>query len=116
MKLLVCGSRTIIDLKYIYECLDEILEKYPIITEIIEGEAPGVDRIAGTYAIKHGLKVKKMQANWIGYGKIAGFIRNKQMVDLCDMGIAIWNGKSNGTRHTIEFLKKQDKLIKIFLE
>jgi len=42
-------------------------------------------------------------------------IRNKQMVDLCDVGIAIWDGVSAGTKHTIDLLYKKEKLLEVFI-
>ena len=115
MKLLICGSRCITNWDYIYDCINEIMEEYEgLIYEIIEGDAEGVDRIAGIYAAEHHIRSIVMPANWRKHGKKAGFIRNKEMVDLCDKGIAIWDGYSKGTKHTIDLLKKQNKLIKVF--
>lgn len=118
MKLLVCGSRSIKKKKFVYECIDHCIEDCKRFqdfetTELIEGEAPGVDKITRIYGEKRGLPVIPMEADWKQYGKGAGKIRNKEMVDLCDKGIAIWDGKSKGTEHTISLLKEQDKLLKI---
>ena len=115
MKLLVCGSRTIDNYNYISNCLDEILQEYEfLLSEIIEGNAEGVDKLSGLWAKEHNIKLTIMPAEWKKYGKKAGFIRNKEMVDLCDGGIAIWDGNSRGTKMTIDLLKKQNKLIRVF--
>lgn len=42
-------------------------------------------------------------------GKAAGFIRNKQIVDACDMVLAFWDGKSKGTEHTIKLARLAKK-------
>ena len=102
MKLLVVGSRSI-------ENLD--LSKY--ITEevsiIISGGAKGVDTLAENYADKHGISKLVLRPNYSVYGKAAPIIRNKQMVDICDNVLIIWDGKSNGTKYTIEYAKKCGK-------
>lgn len=117
MKLLVCGSRTIKDENYIYKCIGDAINKlkYQVFT-IIEGNANGVDKIAGKYAKENGIDVDDFKPNWKRYGKGAGKIRSKEMVDLCDKGIAIWDGISIGTEYTIMQLRKQGKLLKIYCE
>lgn len=113
MKLLVSGSRTIDDLDFVFDCLDEIRKEYKYNT-IIEGGANGVDSLAGLYARTRNLGHITKYAEWKKHGKGAGLIRNKEMVDLCDKGIAIWDGYSKGTKHTINLLKKQNKLLRVF--
>lgn len=83
MRVLVCGSRTFTD----YEKMKRILDGYDI-TDIIEGEARGADRLAGVYGKDRGIPVHKFPADWDTHGKAAGPIRNKQMLvegkpDLC---------------------------------
>lgn len=116
MKLLVCGSRNIDSFDYVYGILDDIiLQEYEgLITEIIVGDARGVDRISAIWARKHFIRVRPVPAKWKKYGKKAGYLRNKEMVDICDGGIAIWDGYSPGTKITIDLLKKADKLIRVF--
>ena len=42
-----------------------------------------------------------MPADWQRYGRGAGPIRNKQIVESADLVIAFWDGKSNGTRSAL---------------
>ena len=59
-----------------------VLEGLSRDTEIIQGGAPGLDRMVKTLAEGMGFKkVKTVYANWDYYGKAAGPIRNKDMVD-----------------------------------
>lgn len=71
---------------------------------IVHGRAAnGADKIAHQEAEKLGLRVEPHPANWAKYGKSAGFVRNKEMVDIgADLCIAFWDGKSNGTKHTMD--------------
>jgi len=90
----VCGSRTIKDVDYVYNCMDDTIKEFKIIiTELIEGEADGVDKISRHYAEDHGIRVNPKKPEWDKYGRGAGKVRNKEMVELCECGIATWDGK-----------------------
>lgn len=107
MKLIIAGSRSIEDSKFVHSVLDGIVMDYfPNVTEIVSGGARGVDTIAKTWAAQLGLRMTVFLADWNEYGKAAGVIRNKQMADYVkpDGGlIAIWDGKSRGTTRMIEY-------------
>jgi len=75
-------------------------------TEIIHGGARGVDQIAGLIGKESGLPVHVFPANWDEYPKSAGFLRNMEMVAEADAVVAVWDGKSRGTKHTINHAKK----------
>ena len=81
---------------------------YPHI-EILTGDAFGVDRMAVDAASDLSLSYKVYKADWEGQGKAAGVIRSMNMVAACDEGLVIWDGKSKGTRHTINFFKEYEK-------
>jgi hypothetical protein len=44
-------------------------------------------------------------ADWAKYGPAAGPIRNKEIIDACDVVIAFWDGKSKGTANSIKLAK-----------
>jgi len=116
MKLLVSGSRTIKDNLYVYQCLNKIAEKYGMPSEIIHGDAPGVDRLAASWGRVNHIKVTPRPAKWEIYGRKAGYVRNSQMVKECDKGVCLWDGKSKGTKHTMDLLYKAGKLLKEVLK
>lgn len=75
------------------------------ITEIIHGAARGIDSAA--HRVCEGLwPVKPVPAQWEAHGKAAGSIRNKKMAEMADALIAVWDGKSRGTRNMIETAKR----------
>ena len=76
---------------------------------IISGGAAGVDTLAEKYADKKGISKLILRPDYKRYGKAAPIIRNKMMVDLCDALIVIWDGKSKGTKHTIDYAQKEKK-------
>ncbi len=80
------------------------------ITEIISGGANGADSLAKKYARQYlNIKYREFPAEWVKYGRSAGFIRNQTIVDNCDMVLAFWDGKSRGTADTIEKAKRAMK-------
>ncbi len=80
MKVLVCGSRDYDDpLKILSTLSPRFLAGE---TTIIHGDANGADRIAGHIAKSIGMTVVAVPAEWEKYGKSAGPIRNRKMLDM----------------------------------
>lgn len=112
MKIIIAGSRNIIDYDKIKKIIDSIVEKNNIqITEVISGCALGIDTIAINWAWNKNISVKKFPADWNKYGKKAGYLRNEEMSKYADGLIAIWDGSSKGTEHMIKIMKKLNKLV-----
>lgn len=112
--LLVSGSRSIKDKDFVFNRLDQTKKDFDFDT-IIEGGAKGVDSLAREYAIANGLNLITKYPDWTIHGRIAALLRNTEMVKICDKGVAIWDGKSRGTKDTISKLKRAGKLLKVFL-
>lgn len=79
MRLLVFGSRTFTDMRFVFEKLDTLFEQHDI-TVVIEGEAKGADSLAREWARTRDIKVLTYPADWKRYGKSAGPVRNVQML------------------------------------
>ena len=108
MKIIVAGSRTFTDYNMTRDILNNISE-FNMITTIISGQARGADTQGEMWAASYKIPVKKYPANWTDYGKRAGYIRNEQMAKEGDMLIAFWDGKSKGTKHMLDTMRKMDK-------
>lgn len=80
MKLLVTGDRHYSSRERIYRELDAINQKEGI-TLLVEGQAPGADRLAGEWAKENGIPLAEFPAPWIKYGRAAGVKRNSWMLD-----------------------------------
>lgn len=80
---------------------------------IVSGMARGADKLGHEYAKHTGLTVHEFPADWDTYGKRAGFIRNAQMAEFADGLLAFWDGKSRGTQHMIETMKKLGKPVRV---
>jgi len=80
---------------------------------IISGGAKGIDAVAERYAAAHGIESKVFKPDYARFGKAAPLKRNDEMVELADMVLAIWDGKSRGTKHTIDYAEKIGKEVKV---
>lgn len=70
-------------------------------TVIVSGGARGVDQWAEEAAQRYGLQTKIFHADWDGFGRRAGPIRNAEIVAAADRLVAFWIGQSRGTLNTI---------------
>ncbi len=107
-KLAVIGSRSF----KIYSLLKGELNLLEF-SEIVSGGAQGADSLASLYGKENNIPVVVFLPDWKLYGKSAGMIRNKQIVDYCDELIAFWDGSSKGTLSAINLAKKQNKKVTI---
>lgn len=105
MKVLVCGGRTYADYDKVKAVLDRTHKKYPI-TLIIQGGAKGADFLAKRWASENLIPMKEYKADWDKYGKAAGHLRNRQMLELGnpDLVVAFLGGP--GTTNMIEQSEK----------
>ena len=107
MRVIVAGSRGITDYEIVRNTINEVLNRGLVIGTIVDGMARGVDDLAARYAVDNGIDNVRVPAEWKRYGKGAGKRRNKKMAEMADGLIAIWDGKSGGTRHMIECAKAE---------
>jgi len=109
LRIAVIGGRKFDD----YDSMESVLSSFIDIHKekdicIVSGGARGADSLAEKYAGENGIKFELYPADWDRFGKIAGFVRNKEMMKGADRVIAFWNGKSSGTKHAIEVAAKND--------
>lgn len=109
-KAIVAGSRTITDKDII---LNALIDSKTNPREIVSGLAKGVDSVGLEIAEDHLLKTTTFAADWDTHGKSAGFIRNKEMGDYADVLIAIWDGKSSGTKNMIDYMQRLKKPVHV---
>lgn len=113
MKVIIAGSRGITDYKIVARAVVESGYK---ITEVVSGGARGVDRLGERFASNHDLPVEKFPANWDRYGKSAGYRRNQDMACYADALVAVWDGKSRGTRNMIALANKHGLKVFVLLD
>lgn len=114
MNVTITGSRYYLnDNNDIHTVLNSQLH---VITHINVGDAVGVDAEAIRWAEHNKVPYTKFDADWPRYGKAAGFIRNKEMLQVSRGCIAIWDSHSAGTEHCIQTALSMDNiiLVKVF--
>ncbi len=111
MKTIIAGGRDIINPNFLEKAIQQSGFN---ISEVVCGGARGADDLGRKWTANgNRIPLKLFPANWIKYGKGAGFIRNKQMADYGEALIALWDGKSKGTKNMIEIAYK--KGLKVFI-
>lgn len=114
--ILVTGSRDWTDFDTISTELKLISEKFPVDdTYLVHGNARGADKISAYLWKKMGGKDIALSAEWDKYGKAAGPIRNKDMLDNYDIShaLAFSKNESKGTSHMIFLLEERKIPVKI---
>ena len=106
MKLLIVGWRSI-------EKFDLSLYIGADVDTIISGGANGIDALAENYADQHRLSKYIIRPRYELYGRAAPLYRNKQMVDMADSILVIWDGHSRGAQSTIKYAKDANKEITV---
>ena len=92
----VCGGRDYSDINLVNSALDYI--KNNITNDktliIIQGCARGADALAADWTIRNNVQCEAYPAEWKKYGKSAGYVRNKIMLDTgLDLLVAFPGGK-----------------------
>ena len=104
IKVAIIGSRTISGI--------DISKHVPSnVDAIISGGAIGVDALSEEYADKNNIRKIIIKPDYNKYKKSAPIIRNKKIVDLADLVIAFWDGKSRGTKFTVDYARLKGKKV-----
>lgn len=112
MKLAIVGSRDFND----YQLMSEfILSKFdlPDIDTIVSGGAKGADALAERFAQEYKLALIVKDAEWEKYGRAAGPIRNKLIIEEVDAVVAFPSIQSKGTLNSIKFARKMCRKVEI---
>ncbi len=127
MKTIIAGSRNGIDINTVRQAMTETPFK---ISEIVSGTARGVDLYGEIIGTEFNLPIHRFPADWNNlnaepvlikknrqgnmYNALAGHNRNKKMALFADALVAVWNGKSKGTKNMIDTMKKMNKPVFVF--
>ncbi len=112
-RVVIGGCRDYTDYVFFKLCLDEILKNQNDKIIIISGHCSGVDLMGERYAKENGFKLEIFLPEWNKYGRAAGPLRNKKMVECADLVIAFWDGISKGTKSLIKYAQNDEKEIMI---
>ena len=113
MKVIIAGSRNCWNYKLIPKAVK--LSGFKI-SKVISGAAFGIDLLAIYYAIHKRIAYDVFPIfpeDWQHHGKKAGYLRKISMSINADALIAIWDGKSRGTKMMIDIAKARN--LKVFV-
>lgn len=91
MIVIICGGRDYQITEEGYAFLDR-QHRYYQLDEVVSGGASGADKCGEEWAKRNGIPVRRFNAQWGKYGKIAGPRRNEEMASHADMCIAFPGG------------------------
>jgi|SRR5581483_407285 len=112
MKVIIAGSRDIEDWAVVADAIRKSGFEF---TEVVSGGARGVDHVGEALARLHHMPVKVFPADWKKFGRAAGPYRNTEMAKYADALVAVWDGKSPGTRHMINQMKSLNKPVYVHI-
>lgn len=106
MNVIIAGSRTLTDVMQVVKAINSAPFE---VEKIITGGCPtGADRIAELYAALYGIPVEVFPADWKAHGR-------RQMAEVGDALIAVWDGKSRGTANMIREARSHGLLVHVHL-
>lgn len=113
MIVLCSGDREWDDLPVIQHCFDELIDEFGEITLVVQGECRGADIMCRDEAKRRDIPVVGYPANWNKYGKSAGPIRNREMLDKhpdVDLVIGFHNNleESKGTKDMLTEAQRRE--------
>ena len=109
VRILVTGSRDWDDKTVIFDALSDVIDDTPMEqVTLVSGACPtGADAIAEWEFEYAGGNIERHPADWEAHGKRAGFLRNKEMVDLgADICLAFIKNGSKGASMTADLAEQ----------
>lgn len=101
LKALVCGGRDFSDEAHLFSVLSSFTFEGKKIDSLISGLARGADSLAEKWARANNIPFEGYPADWKQYGRSAGPIRNKQMLDEGKPDVVIAFPGGRGTSNMI---------------
>ena len=117
MRLIIAGSRSAGKWDVIAAVVDCTIEggfSPHEANEVVCGGARGADEWGAKWAKCNGKDVKMFLPYWGKHGKRAGHLRNVQMGNYATHLLAVWDGKSKGTKHMIDYARKKGLEVHVY--
>ena len=115
IKIAIVGSRDFVDFEEFKEKVTPIfLELVGNIDCIISGGAKGADSLAEEYAKVNKINTVIYRPDWKKYGRGAGIVRNRAIIENSDLVIAFIKNNSRGTTNSIKVARELNKELMVF--
>jgi hypothetical protein len=110
---IIAGSRDITSMSLLEKAVSECPWN---ITKVFCGMARGGNTLGWQWAQHMGVPIDFFPAKWETQGSAAGPLRNQKMIDEgAEALLALWDGKSNGTRDMIQRADKAGLALHVVL-
>jgi predicted Rossmann fold nucleotide-binding protein DprA/Smf involved in DNA uptake len=111
VKVAIVGSRHFADTVRVADYVNSLPPRASVIT----GSASGVDAAVTKAARARGIAVQVISASFDEMADASkSAARNQRLVDACDVLVAFWDGRSQGTRNTVERALDSGKEVHVF--
>lgn len=117
MKTIIAGSRNVPNVYYIAHAI-ELCRWEREITTVVSGAARGADKFGEQWAKERNIPIDPYpvtSSDWERLGKSAGYKRNEVMADNADALIAVWDGKSKGTKNMIDIAERKGLAVFVYM-
>lgn len=111
MRTIIAGSRSVVDLSMVARAMERVPFKPSV---VLCGCARGADTLGRYWAMIHGIPVEYFPADWDKWGRSAGAIRNSEMSRNAEAVVAIWDGRSPGTKILLDMVRLRDMPVYIW--
>lgn len=114
MNIAIIGSRSL-NVEDIRDFIFDLLTKgKDRISCIVSGGAEGPDRFAEEWIYATGGKYVLFRPEYSKYGKGATFKRNDLIIEASDVVLGLWDGKSKGSKYTIDRAIEKGKKVVVY--
>lgn len=111
VRTIIAGSRALTDPALVEEAVKASGFE---VTTVISGTAKGIDQLGERWAEARGLPVERFPADWDTHGKAAGRLRNREMIEVAEALVAIWDSVSRGTEDCIAEARRRGLKVFVF--
>jgi hypothetical protein len=96
-------------------CVARVIRLDPTKDTLIVGGARGIDEIALGVAKEFGIPYRVYLPDYDQFGRRAPLQRNELMASICDRAEFFWDGRSRGTWHAINEVRKRGLPLEVFV-
>jgi len=113
MRICIVGSRSIDKAEVVFPLIDKFIREHTTAPRtVLSGGAKGVDSLVKEWTKVQGYDFIEFQPihmldRNIEFNSKYFFVRNRQLIDNSDIVLAIWDGQSTGTKHSITYAQKK---------
>jgi hypothetical protein len=83
------------------------------INQIVSDGTYGVDHLAERFTIDYSIPITICPPEWYLYGKMAGYMRNRLIVENSDLIVIFWDEQSKETKNVIDLALNMNKRVEI---